>query len=121
VQRLDANHFSDEYDQSPMPYTIFFDQGLAIHGTYQGGLGRPAPQVASAWRFRMRECSIPGPNNMGLRLHALPSGCSIEPGNRSASKVLSRSALAGLPPTRGRLNLRWLSGFAAGMLTWEGF
>jgi L,D-transpeptidase catalytic domain len=42
VQRLDANHFSDEYDQSPMPYAIFFDQGLAIHGTYQGGLGRPA-------------------------------------------------------------------------------
>jgi L,D-transpeptidase catalytic domain len=42
VQRLDANHFSDEYDQSPMPYSIFFSQGLAIHGTYQGGLGRPA-------------------------------------------------------------------------------
>jgi hypothetical protein len=42
VQRLDANHFSDEYDQSPMPYSIFFEQGLAIHGTNQGGLGRPA-------------------------------------------------------------------------------
>jgi L,D-transpeptidase catalytic domain len=41
VQRLDANHFSDEYDQSPMPYSIFFYEGLAIHGTYQGGLGRP--------------------------------------------------------------------------------
>ena len=24
VQRLDANHFSDEYDQAPMPYAIFF-------------------------------------------------------------------------------------------------
>jgi L,D-transpeptidase catalytic domain len=42
VQRLDADHFSDEYDQSPMPYAIFFYEGLAIHGTYQGGLGRPA-------------------------------------------------------------------------------
>jgi lipoprotein-anchoring transpeptidase ErfK/SrfK len=42
VQRLDANHFSDEYDQSPMPYSIFFYQGLAIHGTNQGGLGHPA-------------------------------------------------------------------------------
>lgn len=42
VQRLDANHFSDEYDQSPMPYSIFFDAGLAIHGTYQRGLGDPA-------------------------------------------------------------------------------
>jgi hypothetical protein len=42
VQRLDANHFSDEYDQSPMPYSIFFYEGIAIHGTYQRGLGRPA-------------------------------------------------------------------------------
>jgi len=41
VQRLDANHFSDEYDQSPMPYSIFFSEGLAIHGTYERGLGRP--------------------------------------------------------------------------------
>ena len=24
VQRLDANHLSDEYDQAPMPYSIFF-------------------------------------------------------------------------------------------------
>ena len=41
VQRLDANHFSDEYEQAPMPYAIFFHEGFAIHGTYQGGLGRP--------------------------------------------------------------------------------
>ncbi|HMK88914.1 MAG TPA: L,D-transpeptidase [Methylocystis sp.] len=42
VQRMDPDHFSDEYDQAPMPYAIFFSRGLAIHGTYQGGLGRPA-------------------------------------------------------------------------------
>ncbi|MGA8169762.1 MAG: L,D-transpeptidase [Methylocystis sp.] len=42
VQRLDADHFSDEYDQAPMPYAIFFSRGLAIHGTTMGGLGRPA-------------------------------------------------------------------------------
>jgi L,D-transpeptidase catalytic domain len=65
-QRLDVNH-SDKYDQSPMPYSIFFYEGLAIHGTYQGGLGRPCHMVASAWRFRMRECSIPGSSNMGPR------------------------------------------------------
>ena len=41
VQRLDANHFSDEYDQAPMPYAIFFHEGFAIHGTSLGGLGRP--------------------------------------------------------------------------------
>ena len=42
VQRLDADHHSDEYDQAPMPYAIFFSRGLAIHGTYERGLGRPA-------------------------------------------------------------------------------
>jgi lipoprotein-anchoring transpeptidase ErfK/SrfK len=41
VQRLDASHFSDEYDQAPMPYSIFFHEGFAIHGTSLGGLGRP--------------------------------------------------------------------------------
>jgi hypothetical protein len=42
VQRMDANHFSDEYDQSPMPYSIFFSDGVAIHGSRLGGLGHPA-------------------------------------------------------------------------------
>ena len=42
VQRMDADHLSDEYDQAPMPYAIFFSRGLAIHGTYERGLGRPA-------------------------------------------------------------------------------
>ena len=42
VQRMDADHLSDEYDQAPMPYAIFFSRGLAIHGTNQRGLGRPA-------------------------------------------------------------------------------
>jgi len=42
VQRLDADHLSDEYDKAPMPYAIFFSRGLAIHGTYERGLGRPA-------------------------------------------------------------------------------
>ena len=42
MQRMDADHFSDEYDQAPMPYAIFFSRGLAIHGANQPGLGRPA-------------------------------------------------------------------------------
>ena len=42
MQRMDADHFSDEYDQAPMPYAIFFSRGLAIHGTTLPGLGRPA-------------------------------------------------------------------------------
>jgi hypothetical protein len=42
VQRLDADHLSDEYDGAPMPYAIFFSRGLAIHGTYERGLGHAA-------------------------------------------------------------------------------
>lgn len=35
--------FSREYDWSPMPYSIFFDGGYAIHGSYEiSHLGRPA-------------------------------------------------------------------------------
>lgn len=43
VMRMEADHHSDEYDQAPMPYAIFFSpRGLAIHGTSERGLGRPA-------------------------------------------------------------------------------
>lgn len=43
VYRMEPDHKSDEYDQAPMPYSMFFSpRGLAIHGTYERGLGRPA-------------------------------------------------------------------------------
>jgi hypothetical protein len=43
VMRMEADHFSDEYDQAPMPYAIFFSpRGLAIHGSFERRLGRPA-------------------------------------------------------------------------------
>ncbi len=40
--RMDRHHFSEEWDDAPMPYSIFFTkQGHAIHGTYeQRYLGR---------------------------------------------------------------------------------
>lgn len=42
VMRMEADHYSDEYDQAPMPYAIFFSpRGLAIHGSFERGLGRP--------------------------------------------------------------------------------
>jgi hypothetical protein len=39
---MEIDHYSDEYDNAPMPYSIFFTQtGNAIHGTYeQRNLGR---------------------------------------------------------------------------------
>ena len=43
VYRMEPDHKSDEYEQAPMPYSMFFSsRGLAIHGTYEHGLGRPA-------------------------------------------------------------------------------
>jgi L,D-transpeptidase catalytic domain len=42
-ERLARKWFSRKYDWSPMPYSIFFDGGYAIHGSYEiSHLGRPA-------------------------------------------------------------------------------
>lgn len=40
--RMDADHYSKEYDNAPMPHAIFFDlHGHAIHGSYDP-VGHPA-------------------------------------------------------------------------------
>lgn len=42
-QGLQLMHYSKKYDMSPMPHSIFFAGGYAIHGTYETrSLGRPA-------------------------------------------------------------------------------
>ena len=42
-QRLERSWFSSEYYSSPMPYSIFFHNGYAIHGSYAiNQLGGPA-------------------------------------------------------------------------------
>jgi lipoprotein-anchoring transpeptidase ErfK/SrfK len=42
-QRLERTWFSKEYYNSPMPYSIFFHRGYAIHGSYEiSRLGGPA-------------------------------------------------------------------------------
>ncbi len=41
--RLQLMHYSRKYHMSPMPYSIFFAGGYAIHGTYERSqIGRPA-------------------------------------------------------------------------------
>ena len=40
---LQPMHYSRKYDNAPMPYSIFFSGGYAIHATpHVGNLGRPA-------------------------------------------------------------------------------
>jgi len=42
-QRLEPDWYSRKYDMAPMPHSIFFRGGYAIHGTNAvGRLGRPA-------------------------------------------------------------------------------
>ena len=41
--RLERVYYSKKYDNSPMPYSVFFHGGNAIHGTYHiRALGHPA-------------------------------------------------------------------------------
>ena len=43
VESLQSMHYSKKYHNSPMPHSIFFHGGFAIHGTYDlANLGRPA-------------------------------------------------------------------------------
>jgi lipoprotein-anchoring transpeptidase ErfK/SrfK len=42
-QRLVRMHYSSKYENAPMPHSVFFYGGYAIHGTNAvGSLGRPA-------------------------------------------------------------------------------
>ena len=42
-QWMTTMHYSRKYDNAPMPHSIFFHKGYAIHATYATGmLGRPA-------------------------------------------------------------------------------
>jgi hypothetical protein len=42
-ERLEKKWYSRKYSWSPMPHSIFFDGGYAIHGSYEvSRLGRPA-------------------------------------------------------------------------------
>ena len=43
VERMAVSWFSRRYDWSPMPHSIFFDGGYAIHGSYEiSRIGTPA-------------------------------------------------------------------------------
>ena len=41
--RMERDHFSREFDDAPMPFSIFFtEKGHAIHGSYDKRIGQPA-------------------------------------------------------------------------------
>ena len=64
--RMDIDHHSEEWDNAPMPYSIFFTEtGNAIHGTYERrSLGHPVSHgcvrlsvqnAATLWKLVKRE------------------------------------------------------------------
>ena len=65
VQRMDAEHFSDEYEQAPMPYAIFFSRGHAIHGSYERGRWRNNRAENSHQLTRRRERKMQGFKSVG--------------------------------------------------------
>jgi hypothetical protein len=90
VQRMDAEHFSDEYDQAPMPYAIFFSRGLAIHGSYERGLGHPVShgcvrlsvQNAPGWSSMARRSRSPEARTKWLRKTTSPTAANAAPENK---------------------------------------
>ena len=64
--RMEIDHYSEEWDNAPMPYSIFFTKtGIAVHGTYeQRNLGHAVSHgcvrlsvknAATLWKLVQRE------------------------------------------------------------------
>jgi hypothetical protein len=80
--RMDIDHTSDEWDNAPMPYSIFFTKtGDAVHGTYeQRHLGRAVSHgcvrlsvrnAATLWKLVKQEKMI---NTRVVLSGAIPGG-----------------------------------------------
>jgi L,D-transpeptidase catalytic domain len=78
-------HYSHKYHMSPMPYSIFFAGGYAIHGTYStGSLGRPASHG----------CIRLAPSNAALLYHMVQAEGA-------------RISISGSPPGNGIAYASW--------------
>ena len=66
ASRMEIDHHSDEYDNAPMPFSMFFTQtGVAVHGTYearylghavsQGCVRLSVKNAATLWALVKRE------------------------------------------------------------------
>ncbi len=90
--RMDRTHRSVEYDNAPMPYSIFFTgSGDAVHGTYERGLGRAVSHgcvrisvtnAAILWGLVTRE-------NMASTIVQISGGSSFAGGVTVASAAVT--------------------------------
>lgn len=94
--RMDKDHKSEEYDQAPMPYAMFFDdKGHAIHGTYEKSIGRPVSHgcvrlsvahAATLWSLVKQE----GMGNTKVVLDGhIPAGGALVASRGSAGQPMS--------------------------------
>jgi hypothetical protein len=93
-QRLERNWFSNAYYNSPMPYSIFFHNGYAIHGSYAiNQLGGPASHGCvrlhphhAALLFDLVQQEGPDKTTIEVADEARPSGPSLPPGREIAAE-----------------------------------
>jgi len=65
---MEADHFSKEWDDAPMPHSIFFtSEGHAIHGSFHiKSLGTRASTAACAW-LRQRDQALRDDRKAGMQ------------------------------------------------------
>ena len=103
--RMEADHFSKEFDDAPMPHSIFFtNKGHAIHGSYARHLGSPAshgcvrlsPQNAAKLYALVEEQGLPNTKvvltgdvkvAMAHRGGAAKGRSAAKPANQAAQRV----------------------------------
>lgn len=80
VQSLQPIHFSRKYHNSPMPHSIFFRGGYAIHGTYS---------TASLGRTASHGCIRLAPGNAATLFHMVQyEGARITITGRAPSRTM---------------------------------
>ncbi len=106
--RMEKDHYSQEFDDAPMPYSIFFTKrGHAIHGSYDtkklgrpasGGCVRLAPENArvlfdlvKAEGVLKTKVTIAGDERIALARAERPSGQANQAGTRNAERAATYS------------------------------
>src|SRR6202042_2156375 len=98
--RMEADHFSKEFDDAPMPHSIFFTKiGHAIHGTMsEGRLGTPASHGC----VRLSRANAPPPPPPPKKRPAPPP---IRPPPRPPGGAAAAAPAAAAGSARRRLHL----------------
>ena len=111
--RMEIDHYSEEWDNAPMPYSIFFTQtGDAIHGTYeQRHLGRPVSHgcvrlspknAAILWALVKRQKMA---DTMVVLSGAVPDAGEAEgAGDRQTPRIVDDARYGAPPQYEGRFD-----------------